>query len=77
MVAQNVVAVLFSTGKNTGITSGNDEARNLSPGPFPGPQLFVSHEPRPANLANGEFDDIVIWISPYTLLNRLSAAGAL
>lgn len=38
---------------------------------------FVSHEPREAGAATGEFDDSVAWVSAATLFNRLVAAGRL
>jgi prepilin-type N-terminal cleavage/methylation domain-containing protein len=40
--------------------------------------LFVSRDPAaPANSTDEAFDDIVIWISPNILLNRMVAAGKL
>ena len=63
------VAILFSTGKNT--STGTDEAANLN-----GDQVFVSHEPAPADGGN-EFDDVMIWLSPNILYNRMIAAGQL
>ena len=70
-----VPAVIFSTGKNgaqgsTGI--GSDEMANLDANP-----TFVSHLPTAKGAANGYFDDIVIWISPNVLINRMVAAGKL
>jgi type II secretory pathway pseudopilin PulG len=68
-----VPVVIFSTGKNGGYGgTGTDEARNLD-----NDRVFVSHEPAPSSAANGEFDDIVIWISPNVLVNRMVAAGKL
>lgn len=66
-------AVLFSTGRNasTGGT-GNDEAANLN-----GDAVFVSHQPTPNTAANGEFDDMVVWLSPNILYNRMIAAERL
>lgn len=55
------VAILFSTGKNGAADSGNSDNGNA----------FVSHTESPT------FDDLVTWISPYTLYNRMIAAGAL
>ena len=68
-----VPVVIFSTGKNgpTGGT-GIDELKNLD-----GNQTFVSHTPAPSGAANGEFDDIVTWVSPNILINRMVAAGKL
>jgi len=72
-LANKAIAVIFSTGKNTATGgTGADEAANLANKPF-----FVFHEPRPATSANGEFDDIVTWLSPNILYNRMVAAGRL
>jgi len=76
-------AVIYSTGKNFAIGgTGNDERenpnRNTGAGNLdPTPGRFVSHDPTPVGAANGEFDDIVIWLSPNILYNRMIAAGRL
>lgn len=70
-----VPAVIFSTGKNGAQGSagiGADEAANLA-----GLQRFVSHLPTGSGAPYGYFDDIVIWISPNVLINRMVAAGKL
>lgn len=68
-----VPAVIFSTGKSGGQGSaGIDEAANLN-----GDIVFVSHTQTPVGSANGEFDHIVIWMSPNTLINRMVVAGQL
>lgn len=67
-------AVLVSTGRN-GPSSGGlgaDEEANLDRD-----AVFVSHEPSPRSAAGGEFDDIVVWLSPNILYNRMLAAGRL
>lgn len=71
--AGTVVAVIYSTGKNgaTGGT-GTNEARNLD-----GNQLFVSRTPDPSDATGGEFDDILVWLSPGVLYGRMIAAGVL
>jgi len=68
-----VVAIIFSTGKN-GSTGGTglDEAANLN-----GDRVFVYHEPRSIDAANGEFDDQFTWITAGELYGRLIAAGVL
>ncbi len=71
-VAANVPVVLFSNSKNDyGITAGSaDEQENND-----NDNCFVS---RSYNTANGsEFDDLVSWISPNILFNRMVAAGRL
>jgi prepilin-type N-terminal cleavage/methylation domain-containing protein len=82
---QCVPAIVFSHGKNhwgttdsgislpDGSASNSDEDANNS-----GPTSYFSRIPSD-NTTNtgGEFDDIVIWISPNTLFNRMIAAGQL
>jgi prepilin-type N-terminal cleavage/methylation domain-containing protein len=64
--------VFFSTGKNAGSGTGSDELKNMD-----GNRVFVSHDPTAASDSNGEFDDIVTWLSPNILYNRMIAAGRL
>lgn len=75
-IATNVPAVIISHGKNgyrAYLPNGTrlpaspdlDEAGNANGTPF------VSHDASPA------FDDLVIWLSPNTLFNRMVAAGKL
>ena len=72
-LATSSAAVVFSTGRD-GPTGGvgTDEVANIN-----GDRVFVSHEPAPKTAANGEFDDIVVWLSPNILFNRMIAAGRL
>lgn len=66
-------AIIYSMGKNGASGgAGADEAANLN-----GDAVFVSHDPTPASFANGEFDDLVVWLSPNILFNRMIAAGRL
>jgi prepilin-type N-terminal cleavage/methylation domain-containing protein len=84
-LTNNAVVVIWSVGKNGsdpaagGISA--DEAENPNPNsatnPDPTAGRFVSHEPTPADATAGEFDDLVIWLSPNILFNRLIAAGRL
>ncbi len=68
-----VPVVIFSTGKNGASGgSGADESKNLD-----GDKTFVSHTPTPSTAANGEFDDLMVWISNQVLLNRMVSAGKL
>lgn len=70
-LATNAVAVIFSRGKNGGIApTSADELANGNTD-----RLFVSRTPTSAG-AN-EFDDIVLWISPNILYNRLIVVGRL
>ncbi len=68
-----VPVIIFSTGKN-GASGGTgaDEAENLD-----GDRFFVSHTPTATSSANGEFDDLIVWISNQVLLNRMVSAGKL
>jgi type II secretory pathway pseudopilin PulG len=70
-LTNNAVAVIYSIGKNT-VPAGIDEAANMN-----GDQVFVSHTPSPAGATNGAFDDIVTWLSPNVLFNRMVTAGKL
>lgn len=55
-----------------------DEAINIHDPLIPGLALkFVSRIATPAGTTAGEFDDIVTWISPNVLFNRMVAAGKL
>ena len=73
-----VPAVIFSTGKNGAYGgTGFDEAANLDGTNAIPNKTFVYHTPTPSSATNGEFDDLVIWISPNILINRMVAAGKL
>lgn len=73
-----VPAVIYSTGKNGGYGgTGLDEAENPNPNSTDNDRVFVSHTPTPSTATNGEFDDLVIWISPNVLINRMVVAGKL
>lgn len=80
--ASNAVAVVYSIGKNAG-TGGTSTDERHNPNPnmpsssLAADRVFISHDPAPATAANGEFDDIVLWLSPNVLFNRMIAAGRL
>ena len=68
-----VVAVIFSTGKNTiPATGGVDEAENVD-----NDGVFVWHEPRATGAPGGEYDDQLVWIPASLLYARMIAAGVL
>ena len=75
-------AVIFSPGKNfprefaAAAAGGLDEEANVHLASAVD-TTFVAHEPRPAGAPGGEFDDLVIWVSPNLLYGRLIAAGAI
>ena len=69
----NAVAVIYSTGPTGALGSGGvDEDENLN-----NDTVFVSHPPNATGAANGEFDHLVVWISPYVLYNAMVEAGQL
>ena len=78
-LASNAVAVIYSTGKNGGSGgTGTDEAENLNPnGTDSHGNVFVSHTPAGSSATNGEFDDLMTWISPNVLISRMVSAGQL
>lgn len=79
-LTDTAVAVVVSRGKNIGNCSTlpsppacvdereNDDAADND---------FVSHPPTVTGAANGEFDDVVVWLSSNILINRMVAAGQL
>jgi prepilin-type N-terminal cleavage/methylation domain-containing protein len=75
MTQSLVVALVYSTGKNTTTSAGGaglDEAANVN-----GDRVFVFHSPTPSSFANGEFDDQMTWLTVGELYGRLIAAGVL
>ena len=72
-LTQGAVMVIYSTGKNTAIGgAGTDEAANLD-----ADAAFVSHVPFGVGATNGEFDDLVEWISASSIFGRLVQANQL
>lgn len=68
------VSVIWSQGKNFPLSgaASADEANNNDA--FP---AFVSRTPSPAGSAEGEFDDMVVWIPVGMLYGRMISAGML
>lgn len=81
LIANNVAAVLLSPGMNRGQSTSSDEAENFVGNcTTPAPSLttdtvFVSKEYVPAGAAQPEFDDVILWVSPYVIKARLGQAG--
>jgi prepilin-type N-terminal cleavage/methylation domain-containing protein len=78
-LTDQAMAVVYSLGKNAG-TGGTGAGENHNPNPnstIAAGAAFVWHTPTAAGSADGEFDDLMIWISPNILYNRLIAAGQL
>lgn len=83
VVANNIPAVVLSYGKD-GFGAINSAGRpNVAPtsademANTDGNIDFVSRTGTPAASASGQFDDIVDWISPYVLFDRMVSAGKL
>lgn len=77
-LASSVPVVVWSVGPNAATTGGTsvDELQNPNPTPgFSADRIFVSRTQ--SGGTSGDFDDIVTWIGPPTLFNRLIAAGQL
>jgi prepilin-type N-terminal cleavage/methylation domain-containing protein len=76
-IANNIPAVFVSHGKNGSgayLPSGTQISASSDPDELDnsnGGTVFVSHVPTPT------FDDLVVWISPNILFNRMVAAGKL
>ena len=75
----NVIAIVYSLGKNgtdTVRALADDEGENIpNVSPIPTDQVFVSRVQ--SDRAGAEFDDMLVWISPATLISRMTAGGAL
>jgi prepilin-type N-terminal cleavage/methylation domain-containing protein len=73
----NAVAVIYSLGPTGSLPAGGiDEAENPSLQSNP-QRVFVSHGITSNNEPGGEFDHLVVWISPYVLYNAMIQAGQL
>lgn len=78
MLTNQAPALVYSTGKNGGWGgTGLDEAANPNPNSANNDAVFVSHDIASAGAANGEFDDIVTWLSIGTMFSRMLTAGQL
>lgn len=68
-VTDRALAVIFTTGKNgTSVPTSADELANWTTS---NDRTFVSRTPAP------DFDDIVVWVSPNILYNRMITVGKL
>lgn len=78
VLSNNAVAVIYSLGKNAPAGgTGADESANPNANSGNNDSVFVSHTPVGVGGTGGEFDDLVIWLSPNILFNRMVAAGML
>jgi len=73
VVSRNAPAVIYSPGPNglSGSISA-DEMENSN-----GDRLFVSRPLGASGSAGGQFDDVIVWLSPNILYNRMVVAGKL
>ena len=76
----NALAVVYSLGKNAGIGgTGTDERQNPNPNissaTLPSDSVFISHLPAPASSPGGEFDDIMVWLSPNVFFFQMNASS--
>ena len=77
-VGTGVPLVIYSTGRNGNYGgTGIDETANPNPNSTNNDRVFVSHIQTAGSAANGEFDDVVIWLSPGILCYRMVEAGRL
>lgn len=77
--ANNVPAVIYSSGRNghTQPPVGNDEIENTAVAGAQFDRTFVNHEYFPPTAPNGEFDDIMGWLSSSVLMGQMVMAGQL
>lgn len=77
---EDALAVVYSLGKNAGTGgTGTDELNNPNPNTpsstLAADRVFISHTPAPATATNGEFDDIMVWLSPNTFFFHMNSAS--
>lgn len=73
-LTESAVAVVFSSGRNGADVppvTNVDERENWSNSDNSGNRVFYSHTP------DDTFDDVIVWLSPNILYNRMIAAGRL
>lgn len=80
-LTSNALVVIWSVGPNSTTSGGSSVHEQQNPNPSANPQtpdrIFVSQTKAGAPGDANEFDDVVTWISPPTLFNRMIAAGQL
>lgn len=77
--ANSVPAVIYSSGANGAVQppAGADELENTTVAGATFDGRFVNHEFAQLGAVNGEFDDVMDWLSTNVLIGRLVAAGQL
>jgi hypothetical protein len=75
-VATNIPAIILSVGKNGLNAVSNNEIENTNTN-----SVFVDHvytdNVDPLTNPQGVIDDLIVWVSPNILFNRMVAAGRL
>ena len=74
---QNAVVVIYSQGSTGSLASGGSDEDVNPKIPTASKKVFVYHDISTSSAPNGEFDHLVIWISPYVLYNAMIQAGQL
>lgn len=72
VVAPSAPSVIYSTGANGPTAVSTDEGANINLDP-----VFVFHTAVDQSATAGEFDDMMIWTSPYLLFSKMFAGGTL
>ena len=71
----NAVVVVYSLGSTGALASGGADENGNPTVPSTPKRVFISHDIANSTAANGEFDHLVTWISPYMLYNAMIQAG--
>lgn len=72
VIAGSAPSVVYSTGINGNAAASPDELANLD-----GNVVFISRTRTDAGTTATEFDDMLVWTSPYLLFSKMIAAGLL
>lgn len=78
LLASNIPAVVYTSGKNGAMqppASANELENTTDTTSVKYDGNFVSHDF--SNILNNEFDDVIVWLSPNVLFNRMVMAGKL
>lgn len=75
-VINNAVAIIYSLGPTGSQASGGNDENTNPKVPTSIKSVFVSHDVRSSD-PSGEFDHMMVWISPYLLYNAMIEAGQL
>jgi prepilin-type N-terminal cleavage/methylation domain-containing protein len=76
-VATGIAAIIVSHGRNGGQTPSTDEEENYDDSSNANDALKTFVDKDYSQQAGAEYDDLLIWISPHVLRNRMLQAGLL